>query len=249
MSLNRFKDKNILITGAAVGIGKATAYLLARQGAKLVLIDLDVEKLKLLVDELRGSDHIYYKCDLSNIDGIETIILSIQKEGIVFDGLVHCVGIRSRRPLKLLTSNHIEQVMRINYGSFIELVRLTTKRNRFNKNYSIIAISSISSKVGGAGVTAYSASKAAIEAAVRSLSKELYKKGIRINTVVPGQVNTPAYAELMKLSGNDSDPVLDRQFLGLAEPIDVANLISFLLSTDSKQITGASMPVDGGFLD
>ena len=123
-----------------------------------------------------------------------------------------------------------------------------TKKNQFNPGLSIISISSISSTVGGSGVTIYAASKAAIDAAIRCLAKELHKKNIRINSVISGQINTEAYKDLMNSKTDKIDQVLDRQYLGLGEPEDVANVILFLLSENSKFITGSSVPADGGFL-
>ena len=95
---------------------------------------------------------------------------------------------------------------------------------------SIVSISSISSIVGGKGVTTYAASKAAIDTAIRCLAKELHKKSIRINSVLSGQINTEAYKELMDSKTDKKDQVLDRQYLGLGEVNDVANVILFLLS-------------------
>ena len=134
--------------------------------------------------------------------------------------------------------------MDINFVSFVELVRCITKKGNFNRGLSIVAISSISAKTGGVSVTGYAASKAAIEGAVRCLAHELASKGVRLNTVQPGQTLTPAYKELI---GDSKDPVLDRQYLGLAEANDVANTIAFLLDDASRMITGASMPIDCGF--
>ena len=128
------------------------------------------------------------------------------------------------------------------------MVRIITKKNQFNLGLSIVSISSISSIVGGKGVTTYTASKAAIDAAIRCLAKELHKKSIRINSVLSGQINTEAYKELMDSKTDKKDQVLDRQYLGLGEVNDVANVILFLLSEKSKFITGSSVPVDGGFL-
>jgi len=138
--------------------------------------------------------------------------------------------------------------MNINFGSFIEMVRCITKKNNFNENLSIVGVSSIASVRGGTSVTAYAASKAAMDGAVRCLAKELAPKKIRVNTVVPAQINTPAYAELMRMNNNAEDQTLVRQYLGLGEAVDVANVIAFLLGENSRFISGSAIPVDGGFL-
>ncbi len=241
-----FKGKTILVNGAASGMGKHTAIMLSSYGAKVVMVDVDIDKLQEAVKTLVGVGHVAYQLDLSNLSKIDCAIKDIVAIAGPLDGFVHCVGLRCRRPLKLITPNILNEVMSVNYGSFIEMTRCITKKGNFNSGLSIVAISSISSKTGGAAVTVYSASKAALDASVRCLAKELYVKGIRLNTVQPGQVNTPAYAAMLINSGG-VDNVLERQYLGLAESEDVSNVIVFLLSGKSKMITGASIPVDGGY--
>lgn len=246
---NAFSGKKILITGAAVGIGKATAELLASLGASIILVDINEEVLHTTSSSLANGPHYTIPFNMAETAKIEEMVKTIISQSGPIDGIVHCVGIRSRRPLSLLSSGILTDVMNINFNSFIELVRCFTKKNHFNEGLSIVGVSSIAAQRGGAGVTAYAASKAAMDAAVRCLAKELAPKKIRLNTVVPAQINTPAYAELIKMSGSDEDPTLSRQYLGLGEATDVAGAITFLLSQQSRLISGTALPVDGGFLN
>lgn len=241
-----FEGKTILLDGAAAGIGKETAITLSQMGAKIVLIDMDEAQLQQTVSELAGEGHGYVVYNLSDLTGIEAMVKTISTQYGPLDGFVHCVGIRCRRPLNMLAPDVVENVMHINYGSFMELTRCICKKGNHRPGLSIVAISSISAKTGGATVTAYAASKAAIDGAVRCLARELAPKQIRLNTIQPGQVNTPAYAAMLENSGG-KDPVLERQYLGLCEARDIAETIIFLLSERSKMITGAALPVDGGF--
>ncbi len=243
-----FLNKRILITGAVDGIGKETAMLLCQFGAKLVLIDIDKDGLRELL-KLIGEDGNYaFHLDLLQTDKIEGVVSNTVEKCGRIDGFVHCVGVRSRRPLSMLSTKVLNDVMAANFGSFIEFIRCISKKNNYNEGLSIIGISSIASQRGAPSVSAYAASKAAIDGAVRCLAKELASKKIRVNTVVPGQINTTAYGKLREISGGEDDKVLDRQYLGLGNPSDVANVIAFLLSDKSRLITGAAIPVDGGFL-
>lgn len=244
--MKEFEGKVILLDGAASGIGKETAIRLSKQGAKIVLLDMDEKLLKQAITELEGEGHGYVVYNLSDLSGIEQMVKAVASQYGAIDGFVHCVGIRCRRPLNMLSPDVVENVMHINYGSFMELTRCLSKKGNHNPGLSIVAISSISAKTGGATVTAYAASKAAIDGAVRCLARELAPKQIRLNTLQPGQVNTPAYAAMLENSGG-KDPVLERQYLGLCEPGDIAEMIIFLLSERSKRISGASLPVDGGY--
>lgn len=239
-----FTDKNIVIDGAGRGIGFETAWLLNTLGANVILIDSNKDILDDAVKTIGNQRCSAIEFDLGNHNKILDLVNEIVRENGAIDGFVHCVGVRCRRPINLLTPDIIKQVMDINFISFIEMVRSISKKGNFNKGLSIVAISSISAKTGGSGVSCYAASKAAIEGAVRCLAHELAPKGIRLNTIQPGQTYTPAYKEII---GEAHDPVLDRQYLGLAEASDIANAIVFLLNSASRMITGSSLPIDCGF--
>ena len=177
-----FTGKTILITGAGNGIGKETAIQLDMAGAKLIILDKDEKALKEVASGL-GSHAHHYAVDLSYIASLAPLLKTIVTESGPLDGLIHCVGVRSRRPLNLIKPEEVHQIMNINFAAFIELVRLVTCKGNFNPDLSIVGISSIASVRGGAGVTLYAASKAAMDAAVRCLAKELAPKNIRLNTV------------------------------------------------------------------
>ena len=243
-SFLNFTGKNILIDGGARGIGKATAQLLSELGARVILLDMKEQELVEAKAQLKGSNHITRVFDLSNLDKIAGTIKEIATEVGGIDGYVHCVGLRSYQPLKVLDYTSLQRIMNINFVSFVEVTRQLLKKGNYNTGLSVVAISSVSSINGGAGVAAYAASKAAIDGVIRSLAPELAKKGARINSVMPGQTHTEAYDEII---GDSEDPVLKRQYLGLSDPKDIANSIVFLLSEASRMITGAAVPVDGGY--
>ncbi len=247
MNFLDFTDKHILVDGAGNGMGRETAIQLSRLGARVSLIDLDDRALQETLSLMQGEHHQLVTCNLAELEQIESVVEHIIEQNGAVDGFVHCVGLRCKRPLKMITPNIWQDVFKVNYGSFLEIMRHITRKGNFNAGLSIVAISSMSAKTGGAGISVYSSSKAAIDGAIRSLAKELAPKKIRINSVMPGQINTPAYAQYITMMGGE-DKVMERQYLGLGEAVDVVNMILFLLSERSKMITGSAIPIDGGYM-
>jgi len=140
--------------------------------------------------------------------------------------------------------------MSVNFYSFLEISKQFSKKKYNDNGGSIVAISSIASKVGARGLTAYCASKGAIESAVRAMSLELALKNIRVNSICPSMIETQIYADLKDLVNNKDfeDELKKRQILGVGKPEDVAYVAAFLLSDASQFITGTSINVDGGYL-
>lgn len=243
-------DKRILVTGASSGIGRETSILLSKLGAHVIMIARRLPQLEETFTNLEGTDHKYYSYDLSDTNGIDEYIQKVISENGKLDGFVHSAGVDSSRPLKMLKPDYVDEVMRINFYSFIEIVRCITKKGNFNEGMSIVGVSSVASLQGNQSKTVYCASKAAMDAAVRCMAKELSSKKIRVNTVMPGLIKTPIFDTFLDqgLDSEDAKNVMARQYLGVGETIDVANTIAFLLSNASKFVTGTSIAVDGGRL-
>lgn len=250
MNVLDFTGKRFVVTGAG-GIGAETAKLLNSFGASIILLDISKENLNNTLSALVGESNKSYKCDFSDIEGIEAIIKNIVAENGPIDGFVHCVGIGSVRPLKMTKYDFMLKVMNINFFSFVEIIRCLSNKGRYNPGgMNVVGISALGAFLGNSTKTAYCASKGAMNAAVRCIAKELAPKNIRINTVAPGVTDTPM-ARAAEEYSSDSDEhkmILARQYLGVCQPIDIANAIAFLMSDMSKMITGTCLPVDGGKL-
>jgi len=242
--------KHILITGASSGIGKATAIHISKLGAKISMISRNENKLKTTYSELEGTGHLMLPYDLMNINGIDEVIKKVITINGPLNGLVHCAGIAEMRPLSMTTTDFLHNMLLINFYAFVELVRCASKKNNYANGASFIGISSVESKLGDKSKTAYCASKAAMDAAVRCMAKELATKHIRVNTIIGGFVKTEMYDHYVRNVGIDAfnHHVLSKQYLGLGEPMDFANAIAFLLSDASRFITGSGLIVDGGYL-
>ena len=246
------EGKHILVTGGASGIGQATAVLLSKMGARLSLMDLQEEGLRQTLGMLEGEGHSIHGVDLSQIEAIEPIVTDMVAQHGAFDGYVHCAGIVKNLPVLNYTFERLHRIMLVNFYSFFELVRLLSKRGRYNEGLSIVGISSVAATNGATAQAAYGASKAAMNGAMRCLAKELGEKSIRLNTVLPAATNTAMYTEYMALKADmkqtDATATASpRQYLGMNTPNDVANAIVFLLSPASRKITGVQLPVDGGY--
>ena len=143
------------------------------------------------------------------------------------------------------------KVMNINFFSFIEIVRSLSAKGRYNPiGMNVVGISALGAYLGNSTKTAYCASKGAMNAAVRCMAKELASKNIRVNTVAPGVTDTPM-ARAAEDYGADSiehKMILARQYMGVCQPLDIANTIAFLMSDMSRMITGSCIAVDGGKL-
>ena len=120
--------KTFIVTGAASGIGRETAIVTSRQGARIVMLDLSEEGLKETFSLLKGEGHSYHVIDLTDINSIIKLVKEIVAEVECVNGLVHCAGISSRKPLNVLTKDGFSKVMDINFYSFVELVRQVCKK-------------------------------------------------------------------------------------------------------------------------
>lgn len=240
--------KRILVTGATGGIGKETAVQLSKLGAAVVITGRNEEKLQETFTMLEGRGHSKYILDLDDIDGIENIIKTIVDECGAFNGYAHCAGVAQMRPLKMTKKHNIIDMMNANFFSFIEIVRCLTKKGCFADEGSIIAVSSTASIQGKQSKVCYSASKAALDASIRCMVCDLKKKKIRVNSVMPCWVKTRMYNGYIERHPDtfEVQEIKEKQYMGVTEPIEVANTIAFLLSDAAKTITGTSILIDGG---
>ena len=243
--------KRVLITGAGGGIGRETAVTLSRLGAKLVILDIKEKGLAETLSLLeRPEEHKSLVFDLREIDLIESAIKPLFEDG-PFDGFVHCAGIAPMRPFFMTKTDNIDVVMKINFYSFVEITRVLTKGKKgFTPGGSIVVMSSTASIHGKPTKIAYSASKASLDAAIRCMTVELKDKKIRINSVMPSWVRTQMFDSFMADYPDSTDvkEIAEKQYLGVSDPYEVANVIAFLLSDATKTITGTTILMDGGIL-
>ena len=245
----KFNGENILVTGASDGIGKAICILLNSLGANVIGIARSEDKLKLLKEEMTYKEKFSYVIrDLSiDIDELPNLVSKIAKEYGKLSGLVYAAGKLELLPIKALDSNSIDTLYNVNFKSLLMTTKgFTDKRNSL-ENSSIVYISSISSILGIKGMISYSTSKGAINSLVKTLAVEVSNRKIRVNSILPGHVETNMTLQNKDANSKEYLNELETMYpLGLGEPEDIANIVTFLLSDKSRWITGQNIVVDGG---
>jgi len=245
--LTSLAERRILITGASSGIGRATAILASQLGADVVLTARRADAL----EETRAlmacpEAHVIIAGDLSDPSFVRELV---EKAGAC-DGFVHCAGVSPIAPAGMISLDALTKAGCINCGAFVDLMNLFAKKaNRRGATFSAVVVSSVSASAGWAGGTVYCATKGAVSAAARALAVELAPQGVRVNAVCPSGIKTPLYDAQAKMNPDlAAQHVASTQPLGLGSPEQVAAPICFLLSDAASFITGANIPVDGGYL-
>lgn len=240
--------KTVLLTGASSGIGRATAVVLSRLGAKVLLVARSEAGLAETRSQMVDGEHVVCPFDLNEIDAIPDWLKQLGKTHGAISGLVHSAGIHATRPVRFQSSAQLDEVMRVNFTAAMQLAKGFRQRGVCTNPSSLVFISSVMGLVGQAGVSAYVASKGALVAVARSLALELAPEGIRVNCVAPGQVESPmANAQQETLTAEQQQAIAAMHPLGIGQPEDVGNAIAFLLSNASRWITGTTLVVDGGY--
>lgn len=252
-----------LITGASSGIGAACAQNLVNLGHTVVLVARNKEKLLSFAASLKGKCYCY-SYDLEDLDHIPSIFNFCKKEGIKLDGMIYCAGIDAESPIKGCSPRIWERAMKINCLAFAEMGRYFYSKRYSNDHARIVAISSSSSVSCDKGMGPYSASKAALNAVVRTMAQEFVRRGILVNAVLPAGVLTPlTVTKIQKMTGQQLDckqmeqeieanPVKineqDVQPYGLITAKNLAKIIIYLASPDNHYMTGALVPISAGLV-
>ncbi|MCM1232271.1 MAG: SDR family oxidoreductase [Ruminococcus flavefaciens] len=238
------EGKNILITGASQGIGAKTAEYLSSQGATVILVARNEEKLKQVQKSLVRKSYIF-PYNLNDLPHIKNIFDYCADQNIKLHGMVHCAGVNRDVPIRNNDIDLMQETLTVNYMSFTELAKYYIRKKYSGNNSSVVAISSHATNIIAAGMSTYTSSKAALEATIKVMAKEILKRGIRVNAIAPACVDTEMVANAPFISETS---VSVSQPLGMIEPICISYLVDFLLSEKAKYITGAVIPVSAGNL-
>ena len=237
----------IVVTGAASGIGYAVVESQLKCGNKVIAVDLNADRL---VD--RFSDNPSVKavaCDLTSDEGFKLLVSEIKAACDGVGGFVHAAGIDSMAPVGLIQPAVMQKLFAIHAIFPVRFLGWMAKKGNHAENASCVLISSLSVHEGAKGHVAYAAAKGAVEGLLKPAAAELLDKGIRLNEVVLGVVETEmSQGWIKKLSQEQHDDLLRQYPLGLGEPGKVAEAISFLLSDGSSWMSGERLFCNGGHL-
>jgi NAD(P)-dependent dehydrogenase (short-subunit alcohol dehydrogenase family) len=243
---NCLSGRHVLVTGASSGLGKASAILLAKCGARLTLIGRDEARLEETRAQLEPADHSTHSIDLTDAERTADAVQALAKERGLFHGMFHSAGSTLTLPLKLLKNRHLDEVFGAGVRGAFGMVRAAAKKGVMADGGSIVIMSSTAARRGRPALGSYCAAKAAADALVRSAALELADRRIRVNSIQAAAIETAMHHEYMaSISEAARAEYIWLHPLGFGQPEDVANAVTFLLSDASRWISGTALSVDG----
>jgi NAD(P)-dependent dehydrogenase (short-subunit alcohol dehydrogenase family) len=249
----QLEGKLAVITGAATGIGKATAKHFVRDGARVVIGDINEEAARATVAELGGDDKArFVRADVSRASDMEALMETAAEVLGGLDVIVNNAGIQRSGAVTEFPESEWDALMAVNPKSCFLAARYGVPHLRRRGGGAIVNTASIAGLKGGPGMTAYSASKGAIVAFSKALAAELAPDGIRVNSICPGWIDTPFNQPAIDfMGGRERQEKIVRASVPLGvqgTPDQIAPGIAFLASDAASYITGQALVVDGGLL-
>jgi 3-oxoacyl-[acyl-carrier protein] reductase len=241
--------QTVLITGAGIGIGRATAKAFGKAGYHVIVTDVLEKEGQSVVAEI-GNSAEFHKLDVRSTENANAVIAAVEKKHGALDCIVANAGIAHKVPLPQLTDDKWDHTFDVDLKGIFRIVRPALAAMRTAKKGSIIALSSImGTTYGWDEHVHYSAAKSGVVGLVRGLAVELARDGIRVNGVSPGYIRTAQLLSKEHSVGPDADKCGEYIPMGrIGEPEDIADVIQFLASNAARYMTGQVVVVDGGLL-
>lgn len=249
--MERVKDKVVIVTGGALGIGKETCILLAKEGAKVAVTDILDEQGEQLVKEISQAGGVskFWHLNVADESAVKKVISEVVSEFGKLDGIVNNAGIAGvNKPTDELTEAEWDQVMDINVKGVFFCTKHAIPFLKKNGNGSIVNLSSIYGIIGAGDIPHYHASKGAVRLMSKNDALIYAKDKIRVNSIHPGFIWTPLVEEFGKDVPNFRENLNNLHPLGHAgEPADIGYGIVYLISDEAKFVTGSELVIDGGY--
>ncbi len=237
-------NKTILVTGASSGIGRSIAITCSQMGAKVIITGRNEKRLNQTYIDLEGSGHEKVIADLTNFSQLKDMVEQLPK----LDGVVGNAGIVKSLITQASEPKDVDDIFRINTFAPIYLIQFLLQTKKLNKNASIVFISSISGVYCGAiGGSLYGSTKAAIDGFSKALALELAPRGIRVNTINPGMVDTGICDNTSLSKEQFYEDMKNYPLKRYGKPEDVTYATIYLLSDAAEWVTGTSLLIDGGY--
>ncbi|WP_035871215.1 SDR family NAD(P)-dependent oxidoreductase [Cucumibacter marinus] len=248
----RLEGKRALLIGAATGIGQAVGEDFARNGAKLAIADINETGVNELVRELddRGATCFGYGCDVRNEKSVADVVAAAERDMGGLDTLVYFAGLMRTAPVTEIEADVWDAIFAVNARGTMFAAKYGAPALRRAGGGSFITTSSLAGLRGAPGMTAYASAKGAVLAFTTALAQELAPDNIRVNSVLPGWIDTPFNTPAIEFMGGEATHgEIVKKLVPLGRqgvPEEVAPMYTFLASEESRYITAKQMMVDGG---
>ena len=239
------EGKHILVTGGGRGIGSGIVTFLAAQGAKVAFTYTSrPEAAQRVLEDLPGTGHVLFKMDISDENSVRETMDQLLSDFTPLNGLVNNAGITCDQILLRMKPEDFDKVIHTNLRGTYLCTQAVLKPMMKSRSGSIVNITSVIGQRGNVGQSNYAASKAGIEAFSKSVAQEVGRRGIRINCIAPGFIETEMTNEL---SESQKKAIIDSVPMGrMGQVADVSKIVAFLLSDEACYITGQTVAVNGG---
>ena len=245
------KDRAILVTGGATGVGAAIVTAFASQGSRVAFMDIQNDAAEKLASALAAQGFeapIYYPCNLTDIEALQQTVAQVLDKFAGIDVLVNNAANDTRHSIAEVTSESWDQSIAINLKPQFFMAQGVIPAMKKAKHGSIINMSSISWMIPSIGLPMYITAKAAIVGMTRTLAHELGPDNIRVNAVLPGAILTERQKKLWFTPEYETETLKNQALKRLIQPDEVARLVLFLAADDSSAITNQGYVIDGGWV-